>query len=64
MASLHTDSHINSLYFNEKLNVLFCGGDELEVWDFRQRQRICKMNSSSTISHVKCDQSGLLMGMG
>lgn len=37
MAPLHTDSFINSMYFNEKLNVLFCGGDELEVWDFRQR---------------------------
>jgi WD40 repeat protein len=64
MAPLHTDSHINSLYFNERLNVLLCGGDELEVWDFRQRERVCKMNASTTISHVKCDSSGLLMGMG
>jgi ribosome biogenesis protein ENP2 len=37
MAPLHTDSFINSMYFNERLNVLFCGGDEMEVWDFRQR---------------------------
>ena len=43
---------------------MFCGGDEMEVWDFRQRERVCKMKSSATISQVKCDHTGLLMGMG
>lgn len=64
MTPLHTDSFINSMYFNEKLNVMFCGGDEMEVWDFRQRERVCKMKSAATISQVKCDHTGLLMGMG
>lgn len=31
----HTDSFINSMHFNDKLNVLVCGGDEVEIWDFR-----------------------------
>jgi hypothetical protein len=35
LAPFHTDSYINSMNFNEKLNILACGGDELEIWDFR-----------------------------
>jgi hypothetical protein len=41
-----------------------CGGAELEVWDFRQRERVCKMKANANISHVKGDHTGLLVGVG
>lgn len=52
------------MHFNEQLNVLVCGGDELEIWDFRERKRACKLETASPITHVKCDYSGLILGAG
>jgi len=64
LTSFKTDSFINSMNLNQQLNVLFCGGDELEVWDFRERKRVCKLATSGRVSHIKCDSSGLLIAAG
>lgn len=52
------------MHFNDKLNVLACGGDEVEIWDFRERKRVCKLQTQGTVSHIKCNDSGLLLGVG
>lgn len=64
LTPFHTDSFINSLHHNEKLNVLICGGDELEVWDFRERKRVCKLQTAHPVSYVSSDPSGLILGVG
>jgi ribosome biogenesis protein ENP2 len=64
LVPIHTSSFINSMHYNEKLGVLACGGDQLEIWDFRDRKIVCKLQTSGVVSHVKCDESGLLMGVG
>ena len=42
-----TLSNINSLEYNKYLNILFAGGNSLEVWDFRERKRIANVEQSS-----------------
>ena len=76
MAPLHTESSINSMHYNEKLNLLVCGGEldrgkgraVVEVWDFRQRERVCVLETDHKgeggVSQVKCDPTGLLLGIG
>ena len=64
LVPFHTDSYINSMHFNDKLNVLVCGGEQLEIWDFRDRKRVCKVQPQSEITQVKCDSSGLMIGVG
>lgn len=64
LTPFHTDSNINSMHFNEQLNILVCGGDELEIWDFRDRKRVCKLQTAAPVSKVKCDHTGLLIGAG
>lgn len=61
-----TMSYINSLEYNKQLNVLFAGGQNLEVWDFRERRRIATVASTdnSEITSVKCDSTGLLVAVG
>jgi len=52
------------MHFNDKLNVLACGGNDLEIWDFRERKRVCKLQTQTTVTHVKADHTGLLLGVG
>lgn len=60
-----TDSNINSLDYNRYLNVLFAGGEELEVWDFRDRRRATKLQAGAgEVSKVKSDDTGLLVAVG
>jgi hypothetical protein len=34
------------------------------MWDFRERKRVCKLQTASVVSKVKCDHTGLLVGVG
>lgn len=53
--------------YNEKLNILACGGEKggVEIWDFRERNKVCALDvQGREVSYVKCDGSGLLLGVG
>jgi len=34
------------------------------MWDFRDRRRVCKLKTASVVTQVKCDHTGLLLGVG
>ncbi len=36
----------------------------MEIWDFRERKRVCKLQTQGTVSQIKCNDSGLLLGVG
>lgn len=43
-----------------------CGGEKgVEIWDFRERSKICNLDPNrGEITKVKCDPTGLLLGVG
>lgn len=45
--------------------MLFAGGDELEVWDFRERKRVTTLHGTTgEVFKVKSDSTGLLVAVG
>lgn len=59
---------INTIQFNQHLNVLASGGNEgiTELWDYRSRTKAASkiLNNGQDITHIQFDSTGLIMGVG